>query len=689
MKPVVGLNLSQRRRWRWLVIAVLSAFITVQVSPYMALAATSPSLSTPSLRGSVTQLSDAQLLAQLEQLPHGTVALPNFDPAVNGFQFSNQELVEAIDLDRNAQNWEVVLTDQLQQLFGTQVCVGESSSGCVLTAAAQSWLKTQLSRMDQGIAEGMAAAVLDLWQPTPPRIPWWQQLINFLIGRTVFGLARTLFELQTFIANLFLMQGVSEVFQPTQTIRTTLTPTQILLTLVRAFLTGAGDPFTMGLYRLVEGVLTEGTALTPYRVENRGDGKYWVYVYDSNYPAGRSTSPTDLHVEFDTRADSWTYQPSGQNKSLNSPNFTGDAESKNLDLTQRSWRQPDSGANSDAPLTTTGPFTCPFCGPEAAAAPELPPAPTVDITLVGEGQITVAPYGVAIAPPLSATSPEQVTLVPFKGGLNREVPASYHLTAEGLGQPLMVELTGVPNPQGGPATLQFTGPGFAANIEGLTLVPGQPLRLYLVASPTGPEITLVASQTTAIPRLSISLTDATTTTQFDSSTPEMGFALTDRQVSKSSGFDLSGLRLPAGQRVALSARTDLKRLYFADDLLTSSQYALTVKNRMVIKDRIQLGERQPDFLNYTLTYDEEMRVRAVPVASQNQAFFAYEPAFIDPADLPRQDLINALEQRTTPITIAYEPLVISPAGPLRLLPSGAAPTEQRVFQGSLGVRDLM
>jgi hypothetical protein len=662
---------------------LLTAFMTVQLSPFMALAvANRPAVATPVAAPKVTPVASSaspNWLAQLEQLPDGAVALPNFDPAVNGFQFTNQELIQAIDRSRNAQAWEEVLTEQLQQLFGTQVCVGESAT-CVLTAAAQNWLTTQLDRMDQGLSEGMAAAVLDLWQPAQPRIPWWQRLVNGLLGRTVFGLARTLFDLQTFVANLFLMQGVNEVFQPTQTVRETFTPTQILLQVARVFLTGSGDPFTMGVYRLLNGALSEGHALTPYRVEDRGNGQYWVYVYDSNYPAGRPNSPTDLHVEFDTQADTWTYQPT-----VSGPSFGGDAQSKTLDLTQRSWRQPPA----ESQLSTTGPFTCPFCGSnvEAEGAPE----PTVDITLVGEGMLTVAPcVGPQVAGqagPDAFSNLDTVALVPFKGGLNREVPASYRLPTETLGQPLEVTLTGATarSPQHPPATLQLAGPGYTATIEDLALSPDQSLTLFLVANPTGPELTFVASRATEIPRLTINLTDETRAYRFDSSTPETGFSLTDRQVSKSSGFELSGLRLAAGQRVALAANGELKRLYFADDNLAPSQYTLTVKNRMAIEDRIQLGDRQPDFVNYTLTYDENMRASGVQVEGDRQAFFDYNPAFVDPAELPRQQLLEVFEQRDFPITIAYEPLAARPnrLSPLRLMPSETEPVEQRVFQGAL------
>ncbi|MEA5451431.1 hypothetical protein VB780_22825 [Leptolyngbya sp. CCNP1308] len=668
-------------------MALLTTYITVQLLPYGTLAAVSPrslQIQSPTAAGS-------NRLAQLEQLPGGSVALPNFDPAVNGFQFSNQELTQAIDITRNPQAWEEVLTEQLQQLFGTQVCIGGESATCVLTAAAQSWLQTQLGRMNQGLSEGMAAAVLDLWQPSQPRLPWWQRLVNALLGRTVFGLVRTLFDLQTFIANLFLMQGVTEVAQQTQTVRDTFTPTQILRSLLDVFIGGSLDPFTMGVYRRLEGALTEGHSLTPYSVEDQGNGKYWVYVYDSNYPAGRSNSPTDLHVEFDTQADTWAYQPTASG-----PVFEGDGQSKTLDLTQRSWRQPPV----DLPLASTGPFTCPFCGPgavteAATGAEDEIQAATVDITLIGEGLLTVTPYeesATADLALLSLSSQDAVELVPFKGGLNREVPASYRLPADHLGRPLQVTLTGVSTAPGQTATLQLTGPGYTANIEELRLDPSQTLTLFLVANATGPEITLVANRATTLPRLAINLTDDTSAYQFNSSTPESGFSITDRQVSKSSGFELSGLKLPAGQRVALAAKTDLKRLYFADDTPTPSQYALTVKNRLVIKDRIQLGERQPDFINYTLAYDEDMRASGVEIDGQRQAFFDYDPAFIDPAELPRQALLAAFDQRDFPIAIAYEPLSVSATAtsgpsPLRLVPSGAESVGQRVFQGALRKAD--
>jgi hypothetical protein len=267
--------------------------------------------------------------------------------------------------------------------------------------------------------------------------------------------------------------------------------------------------------------------------------------------------------------------------------------------------------------------------------------------------------------------------------LNRAVPASYQLSAERLNQPLKITLEGKSGVPSVGSTLQLVGPGYTADFGNLLLSPDQALTLFVVPTATGPELTFLAAQAMEMPHLSISLTDTTTSRTFDSSTAE-AFMLTDRQVSRSAAFELSGLKLPAGKRVAFSAKEDLKRLYFADDDGTDSEYGLTVKNRMVIRDRVQVGERRPDFLNYSLTYEEEMRVRGIQVDRTHQAFFDYNPNFVDPAERSRQELLTAFEQRDFPVAIAYEPLSTptESLAPLRLVPSGQAPIRERIFSGA-------
>ncbi len=274
--------------------------------------------------------------------------------------------------------------------------------------------------------------------------------------------------------------------------------------------------------------------------------------------------------------------------------------------------------------------------------------------------------------------------MPFRGGLYRHVPASYKLSDKALNQPLKVTLEGTATSPLVPATLQLTAPGYTADFRGLVLPADQQLTLFLIPRVTGPELTFVANRAAEIPQLSIHLTDDTQAYRFDASTPD-GFTRTERQVAKSSGFEVQGLKLPAGQRVGLATQGALKHLYFADDDGQDSEYQLTVKNRMVIRDRIQLGDTNPDFINYTLSYEEELQANNLQVDAQTQAFFNYDPAFFDPADRPREELIAAFDQRDVPITLTYEPLLATPGaeGPLALQPSSAPPIGKRVFQASL------
>lgn len=670
------MQLSMPKPIRRIAIALLTAFIVVQLSPYAAFATyppagmTSPKASWDSTPSRPSLAYQQELLAQLQALPNGSVSLSNFDPREDTFQFSNQELVGAINLQRDAAAWEEVLTAQLEQLFGSQVCIGAEVKACVLTSAAQDWLKTQLERLNLGIGEGMATAVLSLWQQNPPQqIPWWQQLLNFLLGKVVFGLARSLLEVQTYIANLFLMQGVGEVFRATQDIRETFSPTDILLAVLDIFVTGSLNPFTMGIYRVVEGLLTEGHTLTPYQIEDKGEGKYWVYVYDSNYPANRPKTPPDLHVEFDTINDTWSYQPTPE-----TPPFQGDSQSKNIDLSQLSWRQVEK--LEDPPYR--GPFTCPFCHPDEQQTVDNS---TINITLIGEGELTVTSDDADL---WDAGMQQQIALVPFKGGLDRNVPASYTLPAEALNKPLKVTLKGnsVRSPQ--PTTLQLTGPGYTADFEDIPIDAEELLTMYVVPKETGPELTFVTNRDIEIPKLSIHLTDDRDRYEFDSSTPDY-FALTERKVSKSSGFTLQHLQLPAHRRVAMAAKEDIKQLYFADDDPIESHYELDVQNRIVIRDRIQIGERQPDFINYTLTYEEDLTAPDIQVDGGTQAHFDYDPAFVDPANKSRDELLSSFEQRSIPITIAYDPLPATSrkTGPLTFTTTDARPIAMRTFKGAL------
>lgn len=647
-------------------------------------------------------------LAQTPPLPASALALPNFDPQRDTFQFTNGEMSRTIGAAIAQEQWQQEMTRRLQELFGTQVCVGFDGSRCVLTAAAQNWLDSQLELMNQGVCDGMAAANLFLWQPTqqPPR-PWWQRLLGFVLQQTIYQLTRNIFDIQTFIANLFLLQGVDEVYQPTQRIREGFSPVQILSEIINAIRSNPQDPYTMGIYRIRDGNLVEGHTLTPYRVEPKQGGKqYWVYVYDTNYPFGRSQADAP-YVVFDVQANTWVYQPSSTDVA-----FQGNAQTKNLDLTKLSWRsvKPQEGAPSPQ-----GPFTCPFCGsdrapteisgiPETPDTPEVPeaPPPQVEITLVGEGTMTVEPLDgtpqADLASSRESGGAEQIAnWVPFRGGLNRDVPATYQHPLEEITKPLKVTLTGAAStPTGTPTSataLHVTGPGYTAAFEDLRLNPQQTLTLYVFPKATGPELTFVAPTDTTIPKLAVYLEDFTTETTETLATPE-GEVPKEifRTKDVSYSFNISDLQLPAGKAVAVGVNRAQKRFYFGDNDSEPNTYRLYIEGQ-TREEEVTTSSVRTDFPDgtfeiaerkerRTLRYFESLTVPRVSVAGDSQGHFDYGNWAVAPTF--GQGAI-ALEAEVN-VPIGSSPRAIGNAAanfPVVLATSQDVPSAERVYRGYL------
>ena len=69
-----------------------------------------------------------------------------------------------------------------------------------------------------------------------------------------------------------------------------------------------------------------GHAITPYAIEDLGDGKVAVLVYDNNYPK------LERRLEIDRNANTWQYTGS-TNPSVTVSEYVGDADSKTLTLT--------------------------------------------------------------------------------------------------------------------------------------------------------------------------------------------------------------------------------------------------------------------------------------------------------------------------------------------------------------------
>ena len=82
------------------------------------------------------------------------------------------------------------------------------------------------------------------------------------------------------------------------------------------------DTYTIAIWKR-DG--TGGHAVTPYAVDNKGDGKFAVLIYDNNWP-GQTHS-----ISFDTKADTWSYDAAA-NPGVPESVYEGDASTKTISL---------------------------------------------------------------------------------------------------------------------------------------------------------------------------------------------------------------------------------------------------------------------------------------------------------------------------------------------------------------------
>jgi hypothetical protein len=123
-------------------------------------------------------------------------------------------------------------------------------------------------------------------------------------------------------------------------------PKEILSQLSAALGSGA-DPTTLIVRQRQSNGRMSGHAITPYAIEDRGDGIYWIRVYDNN-----TSGNTSRYVVVDTARNTWSYQI-GANTT-----WQGDARTKTLGLV------PISNYRADP--------ECPWCGSNRRAIGSFP-----------------------------------------------------------------------------------------------------------------------------------------------------------------------------------------------------------------------------------------------------------------------------------------------------------------------------
>lgn len=252
-----------------------------------------------------TESSDSQ------ESPVATIEVADtgFRPEENGFGFENY------GNDIGPQNLTV---EEMQRMFGDQVCTEFGAETCVLTPSARRWMEENNDAMDGGHCEGMATLSLLFYNNQASPADFGSNNVNAL----------------TLDDNELLQREIAYWWatQSTYTVRENLitgTPTEILQVLEDAYLNGnSTETYTIGIY---QEDMSGGHAITPYAIEPQDGDVVWVMVYDNNYPG------EERHLEINTAEDTWQYE-AATNPQEESELYTGDASTETLDLTPNSVR---------------------------------------------------------------------------------------------------------------------------------------------------------------------------------------------------------------------------------------------------------------------------------------------------------------------------------------------------------------
>jgi hypothetical protein len=257
------------------------------------------------------------------------IADSGFRPNPHGFSFANWGGEEHPQAQLTA--------DDAAYLFGDQVCARKQGESCVPTPAASMWITEMNRATEGGHCEGMAALSAAFYVKSEQ--PKDYGAANaFALRPDDVGLMRT-------ISTYYSTQALEPVQSTTSATRG-WSLQQIVDHLGQTLAAGRDYP-TLGIYG-PDG----GHAVTPYRLEAQGAGRYRIHVYDNNYPGA------EKYIDVDVANDRWTYGGAALNPGEAPTAWQGGAGSMDITLLSNRYQQ----------------LKCPFCGPPIAAKPKPKPS---------------------------------------------------------------------------------------------------------------------------------------------------------------------------------------------------------------------------------------------------------------------------------------------------------------------------
>jgi hypothetical protein len=374
--------------------------------------------------------------------PTGEILVDSgFRPQANGFGFENYgNDVGPVNLR----------PQEIEQLFGRQVCLSGTGASCRLIPAAQRWMDNQNKRMAGGHCMGFSVAALRFFgKSLDPRL---------------FGGGPTI--AMPIVDNEALQAQIAEdwVYQDLASVKRRVvggTPSHVLQALGDALDSGS-EGYTLAIFMAD---YSGGHAITPFAIEDRGHGRYAILVYDNNFPG------ITRAVQVDTNRDTWSYVGGTNPKNLGEV-YRGDARTQTLSL------YPTSPGEGEQP--------CPFCdgtaGGEGSSAvgSVLPKAERyTEITLSGS---------LANHPHLVFHDPAGRETGIVDGALKREIPGvevvqtfstrNWEASPEPKfrvpeGKDFAITVDGSDLRRKATAQIDLVGEGLVISVQEIKLAPGQ------------------------------------------------------------------------------------------------------------------------------------------------------------------------------------------------------------------------
>ncbi len=235
----------------------------------------------------------------------GILADTGFRPGKDGYKFENQG-------GAYPRTPPVLTSQDVAKMFGGEACIKGADANCKLKPVATEWMGMVNRAMNAGQCEGMAVSSLAFYKKVYNPASFAPH------AKSVHDLTHA--ESSALIGYFWAYQMTDPVRSDKVRSLEAMTPISAEETLVEMM---KRNELAVIAIRSKHG----GHAVTPYAVEDRGEGIHWIDIYDNNWP------DKDRHIVIDHDKNSWSYELASLNPDIPREPWSGDAESHTIAVT--------------------------------------------------------------------------------------------------------------------------------------------------------------------------------------------------------------------------------------------------------------------------------------------------------------------------------------------------------------------